>query len=60
LLYKAKFMSGVALKHQGSNDITVVKNIRNYSNDPFVKKKVTNALALIKKHGLPKAKKKNK
>jgi hypothetical protein len=53
-------MSGVALKHQGSNDITVVKNIRNYSNDPFVKKKVTNALALIKKHGLPKAKKKNK
>lgn len=54
-------MSGVALRNQGSNNITVVKKMRNYSNDPFVKRKLANAAALIKKYGLPKeGKKKNK
>ena len=54
-------MSGIALNNQGSNDIVVFKKMRDYSNDPFVKKKVASAAALIKKYGLPKAnKKKNK
>ena len=55
-------MSGVELKKQGLNDgITIVKKMRDYSNDPFVKKKAEKAIATIKKYGLPKRnKKKNK
>ena len=39
-------MSGVALKKQSSTGVTVVKKMRNYSNDPFVKKKAEKAKAL--------------
>jgi hypothetical protein len=41
--------------------ITIDPNMRDYSKDPFVIKKVENARAFIAKHGLPKDnKKKNK
>jgi hypothetical protein len=44
-----------------NNQVTVVKKMKNYSEDPFLKKKAENALAFIKKHGLPRsAKKRNK
>ena len=34
--------------------ITIVHNMRDYSKDPFIIKKVKNARAFIAKHGLPK------
>ena len=53
-------MSGAALKKQNSTGVTIVKKIRDYSNDPFVKKKAEKAKAFIKKHGLPESLKKKK
>jgi len=34
-------------------NVTVVKKMRDYSQDPFIKKKAERAKAFIKKHGLP-------
>ena len=54
-------MSSGALKNQGASSITVVKKMRDYSDEPFVKKKAEKAIATIKKYGLPKtSRKKNK
>jgi hypothetical protein len=54
-------MPRAKLKNQEPNGITVVKNMRDYSNDPFVLKKAEKAKAAIKKYGLPKSfTKKNK
>lgn len=39
-------------------DITIIKKMRDYSNDPFFKKKEEEAIKLIKKHGLPESFKK--
>ena len=35
------------------SSITVVRNMRDYSNDPFIIKKVDKARTFIAKHGLP-------
>lgn len=45
----------VDLKMQEARDanIKVVKNMRDYSNDPTVKKSANDAIAFLKKHGLP-------
>lgn len=40
------------------SNITVVKNMRDYSNDPLVIEKAEKATAFLKKHGLPKSVKK--
>ena len=53
-------MSGMVFRSEKTNVITVVPKMRDYSQDPFVKKKTENALAFIKKHGLPKASKKKR
>jgi hypothetical protein len=54
-------MSTVALKKDGPTpDIPVVKKMKDYSKDPAFKKQATDALAFIKKHGLPKSFKKKK
>lgn len=53
-------MSGVALKNGGSNGITIVKKMRDYSKESFVKKKAEKALETIKKFGLPKTNRKKK
>lgn len=47
-------MPPVALKKGRTNEITVVKNMRDYSNEPVFKKKAEKAKAFIEKHGLPK------
>lgn len=36
-------------------DITVKKNMRDYSNEPYFVKKAEKATAFLKKHGLPKS-----
>jgi hypothetical protein len=36
------------------SNITVVKDMRDYSNDPFVIKKAEKAAAFLEKHPLPK------
>ena len=47
-------------KKDNSLQVTVVKKIRDYSQDPFIKKKAERAKAFIKKHGLPEDFKKSK
>lgn len=39
---------------------TIVKNMRDYSQDPFFVKKAESAKAFLKKHPLPPSEKKNK
>lgn len=51
-------MPAIALKKEKSVNVTEVKKIRDYSKDPAFKKKAENAIAFIKKHGLPKTFKK--
>lgn len=55
-------MPTVASKTEKTNGITLVKKMRNYSNEPAFKKKAEKAAEFLKKHGLPKSftKKKNK
>ena len=55
---KEEFMPAAAIKNDQSTNVTVVKKMRDYSNDPFFKKKAENAKAFLKKHGLPKSFKK--
>jgi len=47
-------MPTVALKKGKANDTTVVKKMRDYSNEPVFKKKAEKATEFLKKHGLPK------
>lgn len=35
--------------------ITIVKELRDYSNDPFVKRKREEAIKFLQEHGLPKS-----
>ena len=44
-------MPAVALKHK--TNVTVVKKLKDYSEEPVFKKKAEKAKGLIKKHGLP-------
>lgn len=48
-------MSAVNLKKEITTEITVVKNMRDYSNEPVFKKKAEKASQFLKKHGLPKS-----
>jgi hypothetical protein len=48
-------MPTAALKKGKSNDITVVKKMKDYSNEPAFKKKAEKAAEFLKKNGLPKA-----
>ena len=41
-------------------EIVVVKNMKDYSDEPFFKKKAEKAIAFIEKHGLPKRTRKKK
>jgi hypothetical protein len=43
-----------------SINITIVKKLRDYSNDPFFKKKTEEAKKFINKHGLPESFKQKK
>jgi len=52
-------MPSAVNKNQSSN-ITIVKKMRDYSTDPFFKKKAEEAIKFLKKHGLPESFKKKK
>ena len=48
-------------KKEKKSNVTVIKKLRDYSEDSTFKKKAASATAFLKKHGLPKrAKKKSK
>jgi hypothetical protein len=57
---KGGFMSRLKLKNYDPDKITVVKEMRDYRNAPFVKKKGEKALESIKKYGLPEPVRKKK
>ena len=61
MIEKRKIMPVAALKkNQSASNVTVVRKVKDYSKEPAFKKKAADALAFIKKHGLPKAFKKKK
>ncbi len=47
-------MPSIESKDKKPGNITVVKKMRDYSDDPFFKEKAEKAKAFIKKNGLPK------
>jgi hypothetical protein len=51
-------MPAISVKKEKATNVTVVKKIRDYSEEPVFKKKAEKAVAFIKKHGLPKSFKK--
>ena len=46
-------MPTATIKKDMSINVTVVKKMRDYSQDPFFKKKAERAKAFLKKHPLP-------
>lgn len=54
-------MTTAGTKNQKTSNVTIVKKMRDYGNEPAFKKKAENAIKFLKKHGLPKTfKKKSK
>lgn len=54
-------MPVAAVKKDKSGNVAIVKKMKDYSKEPAFKKKAENAVAFLKKNGLPKAfKKKSK
>jgi len=54
-------MATAAIKKDKSHNVTVVKKMKDYSEEPVFKKKAEKAIAFLKKNGLPKTfKKKSK
>lgn len=52
---KENVMSASALKKVNTEEIIIVKKMRDYSKEPAFVKKAEEAKAFLKKHGLPKA-----
>ena len=50
--------AATAMKDQ--SNVTIVKKMRDYSNEPVFKKKAEDAIKFLKKHGLPESIKKKK
>ena len=48
-------MPAIAIQKGKTSDVTVVKKMKDYSEEPAFKKKAEKATAFLKKHGLPKA-----
>jgi hypothetical protein len=46
-------MPAVAIKKEKPENITVVKKMKDYKNDPSFKKKAAKAIAFLNKHDLP-------
>ena len=53
-------MPAVTTKKEQSGNVTIVKKMRDYSNEPAFKKKAENAIKFLKKHGIPESFKKKK
>ncbi|AEV98289.1 hypothetical protein A4D02_22960 [Niastella koreensis] len=47
-------MSATPSLEDYTKNIIIVKELRDYSNDPFVKRKREEAIEFLKEHGLPK------
>jgi len=47
-------------KDKPASNVSIVRKMKGYSKEAVFKKKAADALAFIKKHGLPKARKKNR
>ena len=47
-------MPTIAIKKERVTNVTVVKKMKDYSEEPAFKKRAKNAIAFLKKHGLPK------
>lgn len=46
-------MAKVTTKKGAENNVTIVKKLRDYSNDPVFLKRKEEAIKFLKKHGLP-------
>ena len=55
-----KELSVAEIRKKLSGNITVVKDMRDYSKDPTVLKRAKEAKAFLKKHGLPESFKKKR
>jgi hypothetical protein len=53
-------MPAVTIKKEQTSNVTIVKKMRDYSNEPAFKKKAENAIKFLKKHGIPESFKKKK
>jgi hypothetical protein len=53
-------MPAVAQKREKNDDVTIIKKMKDYSNEPAFKKKAENAISFLKKHKLPKEFKREK
>jgi ribosomal protein L31E len=53
-------MPAATAKKDQTNNVTIVKKMRDYSKEPAFKKKAENAIKFLKKHGLPESFKKKK
>ena len=53
-------MPAVTTKKEQTSNVTIVKKMRDYSNELAFKKKAENAIKFLKKHGIPESFKKNK
>lgn len=53
-------MPAVAIKKENSDPVTIIKKMKDYNNEPAFKKKAENAIAFLKKNGLPKTFKKTR
>ena len=55
LAIQSRIMPAIEEKKKKANQATVVKKMRDYSNEPAFKKKEEKAKAFLKEHGLPEA-----
>jgi len=53
-------MSAAIGKKEKTENVIIVKKMRDYSNEPAFKKKAEDAIKFLKKHGLPESFKKKK
>ena len=51
-------MPSIAIKKEKNSSVTIVKKMRDYSNDPAFKKKAEKATIFLEKYGLPESFKK--
>jgi hypothetical protein len=53
LVHKKKDMPAIPSNKFKSDNVVVVKKMKDYSKDPFFRKKAEEAMTFLKKYGLP-------
>ena len=56
----SNFMRSVAANKKTTDNVVVVKKMKDYGNEPAFNEKAKNAITFIKKHGLPRKSSRNK